>query len=252
MGIDELEQSIYERRQLAIVTDIKFMKNDDGSFKLSSRGKKIYSGFVSVRVLTVNLSFDWVRWTNPLMGQTQQYGIVSCPCVNDTVFIDFDPRGWVFVCGKITYMQGVKPNGFLQDFGVLNQPLPPAGALPVEADDFRLQLEEGEVLVRGPNQQSSHYRSDGSIVLKINDTIDDSDTLIFKLDSSKNVTISGAGKVQITANEADIISDNINLGAGMIKAPIIRNTDQVLTVDPWGIPMVSQQYLTNSQSVKSS
>jgi len=243
--IGHFEPDIYSQRHLAVITAVHFLAGQ-------SNDVNIFSGFVAVHIVTMNLDLDWVRWSNPLMGQTKQYGVLSCPCEDDTVYVEFDPRGYAHVTAKMTFLQAIKPNGVLQDYGVLNNQSEDITDFTPEADDFRLQIQKGEVLVRGSQQQSAHFRADGSIVLKIDDTKKDADTFFLQIDANKNVTITGAAKVSVTATEVDMVAPTVDLGNGSTKAALIRSTDPVLVLDSFGGPCVWQQYEKTSQTTQSS
>lgn len=224
----------------AVVTGVKniLVNNSDSG---------IFSGFVAVRMLDTNDSIDWVKWTNPLMGASG-YGIATTPEIDDTVVVGFDLRLRAYVVGMLTYNQILK--------SILDQ-----SQFPGEDKDVRLKLKSGELLIRGKTKSSILFRNDGTTIFMLDDTKDESDSsnLIIAFDKDQNVTIKNANNVDVTAkkiigtaDEVDVVSDNINLGKGLVKSPIVRNTDIVQSLDSFGIPIFSQQYITSSTSAKSS
>jgi len=264
--------NIYERLQLGVVTDVKPLMGDD------EQPTEFFSGYVSVRLLTSCEEFHWVKWSYPHIGQSNKSGIIACPSVDDVVVLQFDPRGYPVVLGTMLYSQAVKPIYDQTDFTTTQTP---EGEKTKESDDLRLKLKQGEVMVRGSNGTSVHFRNDGTTILKLDDTKEDADTTVIGVDVNKNIFILGAQNVTVKgtetarvecknaeieatekvsvkadeatveASQAKVISDNIELGGSGVKAAIIRELDKAQHIDPViGVPVVSVRYLTKSKSTK--
>lgn len=265
------ESNVYERLQFGIITEVKFLLDDSGNMT------DVFSGFVAVRLLTSCESFGWVKWSYPAMGQSGGHGIVVCPMENDVVAVEFDPRGFPVVVGSMLFSQAAKAVFNQQDYGVLS------GSGKKEADDVRLKIKKGEVMVRGNNGSSVHFRNDGTTILKLDDTKEDAQTTVFGMDVNKNVFILNAQNVnvmgtettrvecknaeievsekasvkatdaEIEASNAKVISDNIELGKTGTKSAVIRALDRCEHIDPvTGLSVVSTRYLTESKSVEAS
>lgn len=184
-----------------------------------------FSGFITVRMLDTNEIIDYVKWCNPLLGDTG-YGVISIPVPKrDCVSIGFDLRKKPYVTGMLTYCQALKVT--LDDQKVFD----------VEINDPRLKINPGELMLRGSNLSDILFANDGSTTFRLNDTLQDSDpnNLVIKIGADRSITITNAGPVtvtstgtvQVTANEVDIVSDNINLGNGAGKSPVLRVSDIV-------------------------
>jgi len=263
--------NVYDRLQIVIVTEVKFIIDDNGNLT------DTFSGYVSVRLITSCETFNWVKWSNPLMSQSNKYGVMACPAVDDVVLVLFDPRGFPVVVGSMLFSQAVKPIFDQTDYTVEQSD----STKTKESDDLRLKLKSGEVMVRGKNGSSIHFRNDGTTILKLDDSKTDANTTHIGIDAQKNVfimnaqnvTVQGtetarvecknaeieatekasvkANDVEVEASNAKVISDNIELGGAGAKAAIIRELDKVQHIDPViGVPVVSVRYLTKSKSTK--
>ena len=266
-NIPELDFNLHDRFCPAVITHV-WTLNDvpDGQFL----------GFVSVRLLLVGEEFKWARWTNSSMGnayidaagqvQNKKYGFITTPEVNDVVYVGFDLRNNPVVLGMATYEMVTRK--------LNSQDVP----MPTEDIDVRLALKGGETMMRGKNGTSLHFRNTGETVLKLDDEKKDADTLIFKIDSNKDVTVAGArnvgvdasGDVKIDCNNAhvtakndasvkavtvEVDSDQISLGSvtNPVKIPILRATDYGIHIDPiLGVPVTDIAFLGQSTSTKAS
>lgn len=241
---------MYIKLHQAIIEKVKFIKNTE-----------IFSGFVSIRLLSTNDRIEWAKWTNPLIGDG--YGVVTTPVEDDVVIVGFDFRNRCFIVGMLTYAQMSKP--------ILEDQVPYEG----EENDPRLKVKQGELLLRGKNKSSIHFKNDGSTVFKLNDEKEDSDinNVVIKIDANRNITILNANdisvdcknasvvceeKSQVTAQEAfveadkvEVKSNDIQLGKDGDLAPSIRDVDRTEHIDPVvGIPVQSIRYLTRSGTTK--
>jgi len=261
-GLHDFEASVLEREQVGIVSGVTYILDDAGN------KTKAFSGFVSVQLLNSNVSFNCVRWCNPLMG-ARGYGIVVFPERGDTVLIGFDALNRPYVRGMMLYAQAMKSDFSTVDYGG------GGGAFDSEKEDVRLTINPGEMMIRGNNKTSLHFRNDGSTALKLDDTVGDTETLVVSIDANKNLTVTGSKNVSVTAsgdigltsqgktfikaseaevqaNKVVVKSDDITLGTGAAQA-IIRTTDRVQHIDPViGVPVQSVKYITDSNSVKAS
>lgn len=248
---------IYGRSQPAIIENVKFIKDEQGN------DTEIFSGFVSVRLMSTNDRIEWVRWSNALMSDSG-YGIVTVPCEKDCVTIAFGMRNEAYVTGKYLFNQLVKSNLDINAF------------YGDEKTDVRLKVKKGELLVRGKSKSSIHFKNDGTTVFKLNDEKEetDSENLVIKIDAQRNITIlqgnkisvtcvdatlTASGNTEVTAKTASLKADTVNvesndihLGKSGSEAPVIRSIDKVMHIDPvLGVPVQSQRYITKSGSTKS-
>lgn len=227
---------IYGRKQPALVMGVKYLTDDKGE-------SKYFSGFISVKLLgSQQETLNWVKWTNPVMGIN--YGVISLPIPGqDVVLVGWDLNKMAYVermLSRDQFMRGVGQTTARKN----------------EQEDKRLLILPGELLLRGNSKSSIYFKNDGSTVISVDDT--KTDVLTITIDQSNNVTVANANKVSVQAKDVNVKADtveidsgNISLGDGTPKEPIIRNIDKVLTVDSFGIPLISQEYLSNSTSVKS-
>ena len=270
------ELEIYDKTHVGVVTAVKYILDDSGNPTTA------FSGFFSAKLLFTAASIDWVRWCNPLMSQNGGYGLVTVPVVGDVVLIEYDITGRAYARGMMLYSQVIKPIFTTSDYGQTNA----TGGK--ETSDKRLNIQPGEILLRGKNGSSIHFRNDGSTVFMLDDTVDESKTLVIKADSQGNVSILNAGNIiansstlqatcsgdvtvkcqdatvtcdknadlkcedaKIEATSVEVVSDSITLGKTGVAAPIIRNTDMPQHVDPiLGIPVVAIEYLSSSESTE--
>lgn len=244
---------IFGRKHKALVTGIKNILDDAGN------DTGFFSGYISVRLLSTNDTLEWVKWTNPLIGQ--DYGVITIPVPNqDVVMVAFDLRNKAYTEGMTTYPQATRIIGDL-------------AARTGELQDKRLKIQPGELLLRGRNKASIYFKNDGTVTLMADDTnangvkivLDQNNNITVTngqtvavsckdatLNCSDNAVVNATNKAQVTAAEIDVISGNVQLGNGPVKAPIIRSIDPVITVDSFGIPLVSEEYVTQSANVQSS
>jgi hypothetical protein len=213
--------NMYKSIRPAIVTGIK-------NIKVNGKDTGRFSGFIQVRTLDTNELLDWVKWQNPLLGNTG-YGVVTVPVVNqDCVTIGFDFRKRAYVLGMLTYNQALKT--ISDDTTEFNG----------ESTDPRLAIKPGELMLRGSNKSSILFANDGSTSFKLDDTKADSDptNTVIKIDSGRNITITNSNAVSVQCNSAEVTatsnvnvsassvnidSGNINLGIG--GSPVLRVAD---------------------------
>jgi len=202
----------------------------------------VFSGFVTVQALDSGETIDYVKYTNSSLGNDVA-GISYIPVAGrDCAVVGFDFRNRAYIVGMAKFDQLVKAS------------FEETKAGPNELTDTRFKMRQGELRIRGPLKSSFYFKLDGSVVFMQDDTKEETDSsnLVVKFDQSQNVTIKNANVVSVDAQEVDVISGNVNLGNGVVKSPIVRNTDVVESIDSMGIPIFSTQYLTSSTAVKSS
>lgn len=250
-----LDHNIFERDQLAIITDVKYILDNNGNTT------NIFSGFIGVQLLHESMRFDFVKWTNSAFGSFgNKYGIMSVPMVNDVVVIGFDIQNRPSVKGMVWYEQTVKGLNDLE-------------GRPAELADNRLQMNPGEIRIRGVKGNSATFQNDGSLAYRTDDTQPDSSSPVVLIDANGNILATNmkdvniqcqtaelnatttatvtTGTASVTADHVNVVSDDINLGKDGTAAPAIRNTDKAQHIDPiLGIPIFTNFYATNSDTTK--
>jgi hypothetical protein len=250
-----LDHSLFDRDQLAIITDIKYLLDNIGQVT------KIFSGFIGVQLLHEPVRFDFVRWANSAFGSFEnKYGIIVTPKPKDVVVLGFDVQNRPYVRGMVWYEQTVKG---------LNDLV----GRPNELTDTRLLMIPGEIRIRGDKGNSLSFQDDGSMVYRVDDTKSDSSSPVILIDAQGNMkatnikdanvqcqtaelnaAVSVMVKTQsaeVDADQVNVVSDNITLGKDGTAAPAIRNSDKAEHIDPiLGIPIFTDYYVTNSNTTE--